>query len=178
MQHIYYCVLKNYKGLFKKKHIGNSYILITPLSDSVYAILGIVGEISDEENIYSSVLVFKVPNDVIDDLVLLEVEEFKWRFEIVEKIECSVKKIEDSTYKISLKEKGDFIQSDILIKYDIEHSSDPVRIYIIHGKFVFPSGYIVSPNKDMKMMAIKKNVVIKHTMQNIIGLFRGKNNDK
>lgn len=176
MQQVYYCVLKNYKGLFKKKHIGNTYILIVPLPTSDYLILGLVGELNQEDT-YSSVLVYKVPDDTIEDLIMLQTEDFKWRFEVIEKIECLSRRVSDTSYFIDIKEKGSFIKSDINLSYDSENSSDPLRIYIVQGKLVFPSSYIITPETDMRMIAIKKKTVIKVILQNIASLFKRSKTD-
>ncbi len=176
MQQIYYCVLKNYKGLFKKKHIGNTYILIVPLPTSDYLILGIVGELN-QENTYSSVLVYKVPDDVVEDLVMLQTEDFKWRFEVIEKLECLSRRLSTTEYFIDIKNRGHFIKSDIRINYDMENSSDPVRIYIIEGQLDFPESYIITPETDMRMIAIKKKAISRVTLQNLANFVRGKKND-
>src|SRR4030042_5847069 len=114
MGKLYYCVLKNYKGLFKKKHSGNTHLLITPISNDEYFYLGIVGKLTNNEDIYSSQLITKVSDSLLDDVISGEEEHFGDRFVILEDLKCSVKNIGEEDYIIKLVNKGKYIKSNLI----------------------------------------------------------------
>jgi hypothetical protein len=82
--------LKNYKGFFKKEHIGNTHALFCPISENQHAILAITGKLERYENTYTSVLIYKVPSDTVDEIILRQFDEFGWRYERLDKIKVAI----------------------------------------------------------------------------------------
>ena len=69
MKPFYYFVLKNYRGIFKKKFVGNSHLFLIPRTDDDYLYLALLGNIVDEDNSYACVLISRIPDDLIDPLI-------------------------------------------------------------------------------------------------------------
>ena len=164
---LYYCVLKKYKGIFKKRHAGNSHILYCPLPNGKTLILGLVGKIEGEDDLYSSVLVYMVPTDVVDDIVLRQMDEFGWKFERLDKILVSVTGTTTKS-RIRLLEKSQFIKTNLSIEFDPDHSQSPVYIFFISGKFNFMETEMVGVETDMRMVAMKKRAVTKSILKKSI----------
>jgi hypothetical protein len=155
MMDLYYCVLKNYKGLFKKKHIGNTHLFLIPISDKEYLYLGMIGEIEDEKGNYLTQLIVKLPEEIVDQVIDEEINYFKDRFVVVEELRCSPSKLGAGEYNIKIPNKGDMILSDIHVEFNVDVSTNARRIYTITGDFDFESEDIKSTS-DMKMIAAKK----------------------
>jgi len=105
----YYCVLKAYKGLFKKKHIGNSHFFASPISKGEFLVLGLIGEFVKLENLLACVLIARGPLEHLEEAVDSQKEFFKGRFEVVEKLPCVAKDLGQGKYKVSFPRKGKFI---------------------------------------------------------------------
>jgi hypothetical protein len=152
---LYYCVLKNYKGIFKKKHVGNTHLFLVPISEEAYLYLGMIGELIDNKGVYATQLIIRLSSEIVEDIIEKEKEYFKDRFIVLEEITCTPTKITSGEYDIKLDEKGKMILSDLHIDFEADYSTDKRRIYLMTGEFDFESSDIKSTT-DMKMSADKK----------------------
>lgn len=152
---LYYCVLKNYKGLFKKKHVGNTHLFLVPISDDAYLYLGMIGELIEEEGKYATQLIVRLPSEIVEEIIDEEKNHFGERFVVLEKLSCKPKKIASGEYDIKLTKKGKMVLSDLHLNFEADYSTDKRRIYLMSGQFNFESTDIKSTT-DMKMMADKK----------------------
>jgi hypothetical protein len=131
---LYYCVLKNYKGFLGKKHVGNTHALFCPISEDQHAILAITGKLEKHENTYTSVLIYKVPSDMVDEIILRQIDEFGWKYEKLDKIKVAITQDSPDETKIELLQKSSFIKSNLNILFAEEQSKPPVYIYLISGE--------------------------------------------
>jgi len=152
---LYYCVLKNYKGIFKKKNVGNTHLFFIPLPDNKYLYLSMIGEIEDQKGSYATQLVTKIPADILDEVIDGELEYFKDRYEVVEKVNAIPTEEAAGIYNIKISKKGEMILSDLRVEFNVDFSTNDRRIYTLTGKFNFESES-VSPGESMKMVADKK----------------------
>lgn len=159
METIYYCVLKNYKGLFRKKHRGNTHLFLAPISPDTYVYLGLLGELTDEPGTYATHLIVKLPKDLVDTILTGEQEYFKDRFVIVETLPCSPKKIDSGEYSLKMGKKGKYILSPIDLKYEVEYSTSSRRVFLMKGVFNFESNDI-KLDVTMKMAAAKQDALM------------------
>jgi hypothetical protein len=127
---VYYCILKKYKGLFKKKFVGVTHLFILPRTENDYLYLALLGERSEVTGTYACVYITRIPNEILDFIVSGEKEYFGNRFEIVEQKMAEVKTIQKGTYLIKLKEDSDvFLKKEIVVAYQEEESTPKKRIY-------------------------------------------------
>ena len=152
---LYYCVLKNYKGLFKKKHIGNTHLFLVPISDNKYLYLGVIGELEDEPGNYATQLIVKLPSDIVDQVIDEEINYFGDRFLVVEELKCTPAITSAGVYDIKIPQKGDMILSNLHIEFNVDISTNSRRIYTVTGDFNFESEDIKSTS-DLKMVAAKQ----------------------
>ena len=153
--HIYYCVLKKYKGLFKKKHVGNTHLFFIPISDKVYLYLGMIGELTEDEGTYATQLITRLDSEMIDQIINEEEIYFKDRYIVLEKIKCKVVKISPGEYKIKILNKGKNVLSDIHLEFEPDNSTNKRRIYLMSGRLNLNSEDILSTT-DLKMVATKQ----------------------
>jgi len=134
MKPLYYFVLKNYRGIFKKKFVGNSHIFLIPRTEDDYLYLALLGNIVDEENTYACVLISRIPDDIIDSLIEGEHDHFGNRFELIEELNVRFSCEQIGIYDIELEGKSKYILSDLEITFNSKLSSSSKKIYIIKGK--------------------------------------------
>lgn len=156
---MYYCVLKNYKGLFKKKHVGNTHLFLVPISDETYLYLGMVGELIDNPGTFVTQLIVRLDAESIDEVIEQEEQYFKDRYVVLETLNCKPLKITSGDYDIKLPKKGKMILSDLHIEFDADYSTNSRRIYLMTGEFNLESADINS-TVDMKMKATKQMAFI------------------
>jgi hypothetical protein len=154
MRNLYYCVLKNYKGFFKKKHTGNTHLLFAPISDNKYMYLGIVGKLVDNDDLYTSQLLTEFPRSLLVKIVEGEKEHFGDRYIILEKLKCNPKNVGEDDYIIKLVGKGKYIKSDLLVTLSPDLSSSKQKIFVIKANLDLESEDITP--ETVKMKAIKK----------------------
>jgi len=129
-RHIYYCILKKYKGLFKKKLVGVTHLFILPRTESDYLYLALLGERTEVTGTYACVYIVRVPDEILDNILDGEKEYFGDRFEIIEHKLGEVKTLHKGTYLIKLKEDSDvFLKKEILLTYQEKESTPKKRIY-------------------------------------------------
>ena len=150
---LYYCVLKHYKGLFKKKHVRNTHTLMIPITEthSLYVVL--IGRSTEDETVFYAQSVAKVPYDIVETIIDGEIEYFDERFSVLEKIPCSVSKIKD-IYISKIHNKGKYIKSNILTTFNEEESTNKRRIYVIKAKIDLELSDAITP-ENLGMVASK-----------------------
>jgi len=127
---VYYCILKKYKGLFKKKFVGVTHLFILPRTQDDYLYLALLGERVEVTGTYACIYITRIPNEILDFIIDGEKEYFGSRFEIIEQKDAEVKTLQKGTYLIKLKEDSDvFLKKEIIVAYDPQESTPKKRIY-------------------------------------------------
>jgi len=156
---IIYGILKTYKGIFIKKHIGNVQLLIIEMEKSFW-ILNIIGELKNG-NYISQLLLRTKPqyiNEFLDDF------ESNENFIQIEEIFCEIPKENENHYKLLLKKKGKYINSNLDIKFSTEFSQGNIKMYEIDGKFKLTENDFINNKSQIKMKALKKKVIAQPLM--------------
>jgi hypothetical protein len=131
----YYCVLKHYKGLFKKRFLNNTHLFILPRTETDYLYLALLGERTEAPDTYACAYITRIPDELLNIIIEGEKEYFKERFEIVEETPAEVSTIEKSKYLIRLKgTSGVFLSKKIILTYQKEESTPKQRIYNLVSK--------------------------------------------
>jgi hypothetical protein len=134
MKIFYYFVLKNYRGLFRKKFVGNTHLFLIPRAGDDYLYLALLGNIVDEDNSYACVLISRIPDDLLDEIINGEHKHFGERFELIDEIKVNTINENKGEYEIKVLSKSQHILSDLEMIYNEDLSSNSKRIYIIKGK--------------------------------------------
>jgi len=150
---LYYCVLKHYKGLFKKKHFKNTHTLMVPVSETHSLYLVLIGRSNEDNTVFYAQLVKKIPNEIVEDLLNGEIDYFDERFSVLEKIPCSVSRIKD-IYITKIHNKGKYIKSNILTTFNEEESTNKRRIYVVKAKIDLELNDEITP-ENLGMVAAK-----------------------
>lgn len=153
---IYYFILKNYKGIFKKKHKGNTHLLMVPISEDKYLYLGVLGKILEEdEDTYACQLIVKLPKRLVNPIIVGEEDYFKERFILMESLPCDAEKISSNEFLIHMEKYGKKILSDISVEYNPKYNTGNKKIFTVQGDFNFISSDIQN-EKNMGMIANKQ----------------------
>lgn len=132
---LYYCILRHYKGVFKKRFLNNTHLFILPRTDYDYVYLALLGERTEACDTYACVYITRIPDELLNVIIEGEKEYFKERFEIVEEIPAEVNTVEKSKYLIRLKGKSKVILSkEIILNYQKGESTPKQRIYNLVSK--------------------------------------------
>ncbi|RLA75866.1 MAG: hypothetical protein DRG78_20125 [Epsilonproteobacteria bacterium] len=150
---IIYGIIKTYKGIFKKKHIGNVQILIIEKNES-FSVYNVVGEMKDNEIV--SQLVLKAPSEYTN--IFIDEFEENQHFIQMEELYCSVTKEKDK-FKVILKKKGKYINSNLIFSFSKEYSEGNMKVYLIEGKMTPLIKEQISNRVQLKMSAIKKKAM-------------------
>jgi hypothetical protein len=150
---LYYCVLKHYKGLFKKKHVRNTHTLMVPITQTHSLYLVLVGKSNEDDTVFYAQSVAKIPHDIVDDLLNGEIDYFEERFSVLEKISCSVSKL-DEIYVTKIHNKGKYIKSNILTTFNEEESTNKKRFYVVKAKIDLELNDAITP-ETLGMVAAK-----------------------
>jgi len=161
---LYYCVLKDYKGIFRKKFRGNTHLFFIPLDNNTYGYFSLIGKMIDEPqdlpegfDRYACKLIVKIPTEIVSTVIDHQVEYFKGRLQIVEQVACQTKKTSEG-YFIDTN-RGNFIKSDLILLYQPEYSTFDKRIYTIDGNLDFMATEI-SDTKELKTDLMKQNALL------------------
>ena len=134
----YYCILKNYKGFFTNKFLGNTHLYFFPVTGDRYLYLGLLGEVEGENDCYILKLITDMGRDLLESVIGGEIKEFKERFLISEKIPCEVNKTVDG-YHMRMTKRGNYIRSDIDIEFVEDDLTHPRESIVLRGKLAFIS---------------------------------------
>jgi len=156
---IIYGIIKTYKGIFVKKHVGNVQIFIIEMGKTFW-VLNILGEMEDGR--YVSQMLLRAPSEYID--VFIDDFEESENFVQLEEIFCDIPKESEDKFKIILKKKGRYLNSHYIISFSNEYSEGDIRIYFIEGKFKAIQPDNIKNKIQMKMKALKKKTIAKPLM--------------
>jgi hypothetical protein len=132
---LYYCIVKHYKGLFRKRFLNNLHLFILPRTDYDYLYLALYGERIGAADTYACIYITRIPDEILNVIIEGEKEYFKERFEIVEEIPAEVSTLEKSKYLIRLRGKSEvFLSKEIIVIYKKEESTPKQRIYDLVSK--------------------------------------------
>jgi hypothetical protein len=132
---LYYCILKHYKGLFKKRFLNNTHLFILPRTDTDYLYLGLLGRRAEACDTYACVYITRIPDELLNTIIEGEKGYFKERFEIVEETRAEVNTIEKGKYLIRLNGKSEvFLSKEIILIYQSAESTPKQRIYNLVSK--------------------------------------------
>jgi len=151
---IIYGIIKTYKGIFSKTHIGNIQIFIIEMN-SKFWILNVLGQMDDET--HASQLILSAPSQYIN--AYLQNLEEEQDFIPLEEIFCTIPKESEDEFKVLIKKKGKYLSSNYTISFSTEYSDGNIRIYIIDGVFnpLIPDNF---KNKaQLKMSALKQQAL-------------------
>lgn len=133
-QMLRYYVIRTYKGVFRKKHVGNTHLLIAPINSNEFMMLIILGEVvGDREDKYASVLSLRRPLAYLTPIIDSMKQSIGDRMTEVESVACTPKMIKKGDYVLRLPKKGVFLKSDLKITYEPEFSDAVKKIYLIDG---------------------------------------------
>jgi len=132
----YYCILRNYKGYFKKKFLGNTHLYFFPVTGDQYIYLGMLGQLEGEHNRYLLDLISEFDADLLGSLIQGEIEEFGERFEVMESVACKVDPLSGG-WRIKIDKKGQYIRSDIKIRLEAGSRDRGKPQYILKGELSF-----------------------------------------
>jgi len=153
-KHVYYCILKNYKGILKKKFVDFTHLFILPRTDEDYLYLSLLGERSEVSDVFACVYITRVPNGILSNLIEGEKDYFGDRFEIVDELPAKVKTIEKGTYLINLKKLSKIFQSkEMVLIYQQKESTTKKRIYNLISKLNLQTNEVDS--LSLRMIAVK-----------------------
>ena len=161
-QFSHYCVLKTYKGIFRKKHSGNVQLFVTSTGSDFMA-LALLGLMDDDINVAQ--LLTRGPSQYME-IFLSQMKEDE-NFMILDSLKVNSKEKSKGVFSLSYPKKGNHIKSDLKIEFESEYSRGNSAIYSIHGKlelvFDEPIG-----EKEIGMKAIKKKALFKSSLRNKI----------
>jgi len=158
---LYYAVYKNYKGLFRKKHKGNTQMFSLPaIPASQYFTYGvIVGRMTAPGEEYDGALTFMT-------ISMAEMSKMKpfmdgigaelgKNYELIEDLPVNVADTGELDYTIKLLKKGEFIKSDIQVIY-ADHLTKEMgrKIFLFKGDIDLFTDKVRT--NQMKMVAMKK----------------------
>lgn len=149
-----YYVLKNYKGVFRKKHTGNVHTLVVPTSINESLYLVIVGEIIKEPNSFACQLIIRQSPEFIEQVIQSEQDKFKNNLILIENLPCRVNDLGQGKYEYIFSRTGKYIKSDLYLTFEPEYTTGKTKIYILRGNIDLETDD-VNP-KTFKMVAMKK----------------------
>ncbi len=136
---IRYCVVKKYKGLFKKKTLY-THLFFIPVDLKKYMYLALVGQVTDEEytdedrDVYAAQLLVRLTDEILDQTISGESEYFSKGFIEIEALKCISSNPSQGKYVINIPKKGFYIKSDLEIAYQVEYSTVDKRMYLLKGE--------------------------------------------
>jgi len=131
----YYCILRHYKGIFKKRFSNNTHLFILPRTETDYLYLALLGERTEAPDTYACAYITRIPDEILNFIIEGEKEYFKDRFEIVEETPSEVSTLEKYKYLIRLKGKSKvFLSKKMILTYQKEESTPKQRIYNLVSK--------------------------------------------
>lgn len=149
-----YYVLKNYKGIFRKKHTGNVHVIIAPINMNVSLYLVIIGEIINEPNTFVCHMVIRQSPEFINKVIDIEQKKFGDNFILLENSPCRINDLGEGKYEYIFSNTGQYIKSDLSLTFNPDYTTDKVKIYILRGNIDLETND-VNP-KTFKMLSMKK----------------------
>jgi len=159
---IIYGILKTYKGIFVKKHIGNVQIFIIEM-DKIFFVFNVLGLM--ENGLIASQMLLKSPSEYVN--IFIDDFEESENFIQLEEIYCDIPNENEEEFSIILKKKGKYLNSNYKVSYSNEYSSGNIKVYLFDGKF---SPLTLKPinNIQLRMKSMKKQAVVKPLLSKFI----------
>ena len=156
MHQVTYSILKDYKGIFKKRHAGNA-SLLSFTSDTHFIILNLLGKMTDGSKVGQVIVKGPVEQfkNVIDSL------KQDPNFVEAEDLTCKTTTIGTSDYKIVPTRKGKYLLSPLNVSFQMEYSGGDQMIYFIKGKINIIVGETLNDTLELKISAKKNNAKMK-----------------
>jgi len=127
---ITYAITKRYKGLFRKKHAGNTHMFFIPVENErrvmVFYFLGwdtesgaaMFNRVLTRPIEYAPVLIREFGNKMGENFI------------VVEELPCKTRSIHpEGNYQITIPKPGKYIQSSFILELESEHSKGGTMIY-------------------------------------------------
>jgi len=158
---LYYHVYKNYKGLFRKKHKGNTQMFTIPhIPSNQYFTHGVIigrmnapGEEYDDSLTFMTITMAEMSKmkQFVDGLEM----ELGKNYELVQVTPVKVTDLDDLNYQVKVLKKGEHIKSDLDIFY-ADHATKKLgrKIFLIKGIIDLYTDKV--KNTQMAMVAMKK----------------------
>jgi len=158
MKHrIIFGILKTYSGFLSKRHIGNVQIIIIEMSKK-FLMLNVIGQHKDNFNMHIAQMLLKGPSEFANKFI--DKFEDEGKFIQLEERLCDIPIENDDNFKVILKKKGKYLNSNYNFSKSTEFSQGDVIIYNMYGKFTPLSVDKINDKSSIKMSAIKKKAVI------------------
>ena len=158
---IRYFILKRTPARLDKNSSSNTHLFFIPVDPHHYLYMGIIGQLTDEENTYVSQLFVKLPEDLLDETINGEMEYFGERLEDMEDLDCSSSNPSQGKYHVYFTKKGINIKSDLEIEYQTEYSSSDRKIYFIKGDLSLVTGDIEEDDQsDVSQIAARQKRIV------------------
>lgn len=151
-----YFILKKSTAKLNTKSNTNTHLFFIPMDTHHYMYLGLIGQLTDEDNTYAAQLFVKLPEDILEDTIAGEYEFFDNRLEEMESLECSTTSPSAGKYIITFPKKGVNIKSDLEIEYKVEYSTSDKRIYFVKGDLNLVAGEVEEDKSDMSQIAARQ----------------------
>lgn len=149
-QRVIYGILKTYKGIFVKKHIGNVQILIVEMEDD-FIVLNLLGKMKDGNHVGQMLL--RAPSAYIN--IFLDDFQKTENFIKLEEILSDVPIEDINNFKVIVKKKGKHILSHLNISLSKEHSTGHIHIYFVKGNLNLVMDDVLNNKADIKISANK-----------------------
>lgn len=166
---LYYCILKHYKGLFKKRFSNSTHLFIYPRTDTDYLYLALLGERVTARDTYACVYITRIPDDLLNIIIDGEKEYFKDRFTIVEQTPAEVSVTGKSPYLIRLKgESKIFLSREMPLIYRKRESTPKQRIYDLVSRLNLQMEEVIDSQELLSMIPDVRNSVEKNFTTRLI----------
>lgn len=152
--YIYYIILKSYKGLLRKKHVGNTQLFFIPINNEETLYLAIIGKLTNTDDVYLCQLINRIPHNLRYKIVEEQKNEFKDRYVVLETVPCSSEENGIEQFSINVPKTGKYILSDLKLSFDSGYSTDRQRIYRLEGKINLETSEV--SGFEVKAAGIKK----------------------
>lgn len=171
MKHrIIFGIIKTYKGIFSKRHIGNVQVIIIEMSKS-FLMLNIIGQSAEDPNKHIAQMLLKGQSTYANNFIDSFEEEGK--FIQLEEMLCDIPYENTDNFKVILKKKGKYLNSHYNIIKSSEYSDGDIVIYIMDGKFTPLLVEEMNTKTDIKMRALRKKSIVSSLLNKFKASLKG-----
>lgn len=165
---ITYAIIKAYKGIFKKKHIGNTQLIIVPLGKT-FMLLELLGEHTERDNVYWAVKRLEGDTIFMDSYMMelkATIQSSSEQFVILDQAVCNTKEAAKNEYKISIKAPSSYFKSKSYnLKFNKQYSKS-VPLFLLSGKINIEFTDNITPS-NVTMVSMKKDAKLKSRLKSI-----------
>lgn len=149
MHNFYYCIVKLFKGIFKKEHKSNVHLFITPAPNNQLFVFVLLGYSTTLDKLVVS-LQWKHEIGLIDNVIDSLKGHYEDKVEVMDKLNSTLK---GDVYKFSINPKSDglYIKSPIQFKMLTEYSTSKNILYTIDGDVKLKKPQKIS-DKQLRMV--------------------------